>query len=74
MIVVLVLVLRNYPTAEPGVPLAQQLGAELGAPANPAESYAAARPEVYFLVSVPIAEVPRRRFRRSSARWSCPGW
>ena len=43
------LVLRNYPTAEPGVPLATQLGAELGAPANPAESYAAARPEVYFL-------------------------
>jgi quinol-cytochrome oxidoreductase complex cytochrome b subunit/mono/diheme cytochrome c family protein len=35
-IVVLVLVLRNH-------------GAELGAPANPAESYAAARPEIYFL-------------------------
>ncbi|MCI0334907.1 MAG: cytochrome b N-terminal domain-containing protein [Planctomycetes bacterium] len=49
MIVVLVLVLRNYPSAEPGVPLGGQLGAELGAPANPAESYAAARPEVYFL-------------------------
>ncbi len=48
-IVVLVLVLRNYPSAEPGVPLGGQLGAELGAPANPAESYAAARPEVYFL-------------------------
>ncbi len=48
-IVVLVLVLRNYPTAEPGVPITQQIGAELGAPANPAESYAAARPEVYFL-------------------------
>ena len=28
---------------------AQQLGAELGAPADPAESYAAARPETYFL-------------------------
>jgi ubiquinol-cytochrome c reductase cytochrome b subunit len=48
-IVVLVLVLRDYPTAEPGIPLAQQLGAELGAPANPAESYSAARPETYFL-------------------------
>jgi ubiquinol-cytochrome c reductase cytochrome b subunit len=48
-IVVLVLVLRNYPTAEPGIPLAQQLGAELGAPANPSESYSAARPETYFL-------------------------
>jgi ubiquinol-cytochrome c reductase cytochrome b subunit len=48
-IVVLVLVLRNYPVAEPGVPLTQQLGAELGAPANPAESYSAARPETYFL-------------------------
>ena len=49
MIVVLVLVLWNYPSAEPGVPLGSQLGAELGAPANPAESYAAARPELYFL-------------------------
>jgi ubiquinol-cytochrome c reductase cytochrome b subunit len=48
-IVVLVLVLRNYPSLEEGVPVASQLGAELGAPANPAESYAAARPEVYFL-------------------------
>jgi ubiquinol-cytochrome c reductase cytochrome b subunit len=49
MIVVLVLVLRNYPNVEPNVPLGAQLGAELGAPANPAESYAAARPEIYFL-------------------------
>jgi ubiquinol-cytochrome c reductase cytochrome b subunit len=49
MIVVLVLVLWNYPTAKPNVPLGSQLGAELGAPANPAESYAAARPEPYFL-------------------------
>jgi ubiquinol-cytochrome c reductase cytochrome b subunit len=49
MIVVLVLVLWNYPTAKPDVPLGSQLGAELGAPANPAESYAAARPEPYFL-------------------------
>jgi ubiquinol-cytochrome c reductase cytochrome b subunit len=49
MIVVLVLILWNYPTADPDVPLASQLGAELGAPANPAESYAAARPELYFL-------------------------
>ena len=48
-IVVLVLVLWNYPRLEAGVPAASQLGAELGAPANPAESYGAARPEVYFL-------------------------
>src|SRR3954469_11278116 len=48
-IVVLVLVLWSYPRLEAGVPAAQQLGAELGAPANPAESYAAARPEIYFL-------------------------
>ena len=48
-IVVLVLVLRNYPTAEAGIPITQQLGAELGAPANPAENYSAARPEMYFL-------------------------
>lgn len=49
MIVVLVLVLRNYPTADAGIPITQQLGAELGAPANPAEQYSAARPESYFL-------------------------
>jgi ubiquinol-cytochrome c reductase cytochrome b subunit len=48
-IVVLVLVLWNYPHLESDVPAATQLGAELGAPANPAESYGAARPEVYFL-------------------------
>lgn len=47
--VVLVLVLRNYPAADPHLPLASQLGAELGAPANPAEAYSAARPEIYFL-------------------------
>jgi ubiquinol-cytochrome c reductase cytochrome b subunit len=49
MVVVLVLVLRNYPSADSNLPLGPQLGAELGAPANPAESYAAARPEIYFL-------------------------
>lgn len=48
-IVVLVLVVWNYPRLEAGVPAASQMGAELGAPANPAESYGAARPEVYFL-------------------------
>jgi ubiquinol-cytochrome c reductase cytochrome b subunit len=48
-IVVLVFVVWNYPRFEAGVPVASQLGAELGAPANPAESYGAARPEVYFL-------------------------
>jgi ubiquinol-cytochrome c reductase cytochrome b subunit len=49
MIVILILVLRNYPTAAPDLPISGQLGAELGAPANPAESFAAARPETYFL-------------------------
>ena len=49
MFVVLVLVLQNYPNVEPGAPLGSQLGAELSAPANPADSYSAARPEVYFL-------------------------
>src|SRR5262249_48380728 len=48
-IVVLVLALWNYTHLRHGGPAAAQLGAELGAPANPAESYAAARPEVYFL-------------------------
>ncbi len=49
MIVVLVLVLQNYPGLEPGEPVGQHLGIDLGAPANPAESFAAARPESYFL-------------------------
>jgi ubiquinol-cytochrome c reductase cytochrome b subunit len=49
VIVVLVLVLQNYPSIGPGEPVARHLGAHLGAPANPAESYAAARPETYFL-------------------------
>jgi len=48
-IVVLVLVLWSYPHLDAHTPAASQLGAELGAPANPAESYGAARPEVYFL-------------------------
>jgi ubiquinol-cytochrome c reductase cytochrome b subunit len=48
-IVVLVLVVWSYPRMEAGIPAASQLGAELGAPANPAESYGAARPEIYFL-------------------------
>src|SRR3954453_13596034 len=46
-IVVLVLVLWSYPRLDTGVPAASQLGAELGAPANPSESYGAARPEIY---------------------------
>jgi ubiquinol-cytochrome c reductase cytochrome b subunit len=49
IIVVLVLVLQSYPSIEAGEPVANRLGAHLGAPANPAESYAAARPESYFL-------------------------
>jgi ubiquinol-cytochrome c reductase cytochrome b subunit len=49
MTVVLVLVLQNYPRIAAGEPVARHLGAHLGAPANPAESYAAARPEAYFL-------------------------
>jgi ubiquinol-cytochrome c reductase cytochrome b subunit len=48
-IVVLVLVVWSYPQLEAGAPAASQLGAELGAPANPAESFGAARPEIYFL-------------------------
>src|SRR5258705_8825065 len=48
-IVVLVLVVWSFPRLEAGVPPASQLGAELGAPANPAESFGAARPEIYFL-------------------------
>jgi ubiquinol-cytochrome c reductase cytochrome b subunit len=49
MIVVLVLVLRTYPTTGAEIPPGERFGAELGAPANPAENYSAARPETYFL-------------------------
>ncbi len=49
MIVVLALVLLGYVHRDANMPLEAQLGAELGAPADPADSYAAARPESYFL-------------------------
>jgi ubiquinol-cytochrome c reductase cytochrome b subunit len=49
LMVVLVLTVQHYPWAKSGVPLTAQLGAPLGAPADPAESYSAARPETYFL-------------------------
>jgi ubiquinol-cytochrome c reductase cytochrome b subunit len=48
-IIVLFLAARNAPLLSAPEPTNIHLGAELGAPANPAESYAAARPEVYFL-------------------------
>jgi ubiquinol-cytochrome c reductase cytochrome b subunit len=46
---VLVLVLQHYPRLNADRPPAGQLGAELSAPADPAENYSAARPETYFL-------------------------
>src|SRR5262245_42177046 len=48
-IIVLVLVLRGYIHQDVNTSIGSQLGAELGAPADPADSYAAARPETYFL-------------------------
>lgn len=48
-IVVLVLVSWGSLHGDKNVPIASRAGAELGAPANPAENYGAARPEVYFL-------------------------
>jgi ubiquinol-cytochrome c reductase cytochrome b subunit len=50
MIVVLVLVLSHdsHPMTKGGSPMAYS-GAELSAPADPAENYSAARPETYFL-------------------------
>ncbi|HEY4235300.1 MAG TPA: cytochrome b N-terminal domain-containing protein [Lacipirellulaceae bacterium] len=48
-LVVMLLVLQHYPTARAEEPLAGQLGAELTAPADPADNYSAARPETYFL-------------------------
>lgn len=49
MIVVLVMVFQHLPQVREDMPLGYQLGAELGAPADPAENYSAARPETYFL-------------------------
>ncbi len=49
MVVVLVLVFRNYSSAAVDLPPGDVFGAELGAPADPAENYSAARPENYFL-------------------------
>lgn len=47
--VVLVLVFWHYPSRGTEAPLPGQLGADLGAPADPSENYPAARPEAYFL-------------------------
>lgn len=49
VIVVMVLILRHYPIRGAEAPLPGDLGAGLGAPADPAENYSAARPETYFL-------------------------
>lgn len=49
MVVVLLLVFRNYSSANAGLPPGEVFGAELTAPADPAENYSAARPETYFL-------------------------
>jgi ubiquinol-cytochrome c reductase cytochrome b subunit len=49
IVVMLVLALQHYPTANASQPLGGQLGAELAAPADPAANYSAARPETYFL-------------------------
>jgi ubiquinol-cytochrome c reductase cytochrome b subunit len=51
LVVVLVLCLRPFSwfSADGGVAIGPQGGAELGAPADPANQYSAARPEWYFL-------------------------
>jgi ubiquinol-cytochrome c reductase cytochrome b subunit len=49
MIVVLLLIFRNYADAPADMPPGSIYGAELAAPADPAENYSAARPETYFL-------------------------
>ena len=49
MIVVLVLVFRHWSIAPVDMPRGDIFGTELGAPADPAENYSAARPENYFL-------------------------
>jgi len=48
-LVVLLLVFRHGSIAPPDMPRGDILGTELGAPADPAENYSAARPENYFL-------------------------
>ncbi|MFI4875287.1 MAG: cytochrome b N-terminal domain-containing protein, partial [Blastopirellula sp. JB062] len=42
----------------PGVPIEAHLGAELGAPADPANNYSAARPEWYFLFLFQFLKLP----------------
>jgi ubiquinol-cytochrome c reductase cytochrome b subunit len=49
MIVVLALVFRHWSIVPADMPRGDIFGAELGAPADPAENYSAARPENYFL-------------------------
>jgi quinol-cytochrome oxidoreductase complex cytochrome b subunit/mono/diheme cytochrome c family protein len=49
IVVVLVLVFRHWSIAPPDMPRGDIFGTELGAPADPAENYSAARPENYFL-------------------------
>jgi ubiquinol-cytochrome c reductase cytochrome b subunit len=49
MIVVLLLVVRNLPSTDSSLSAGERFGPELGAPADPAENYSAARPENYFL-------------------------
>jgi ubiquinol-cytochrome c reductase cytochrome b subunit len=49
MVIVLVLVFRNYSSETAALPPGSVFGAELSAPADPAENYSAARPENYFL-------------------------
>jgi ubiquinol-cytochrome c reductase cytochrome b subunit len=49
MIVVLVLIVRHYPTTDANLTPGARFDPELGAPADPAENFSAARPETYFL-------------------------
>jgi ubiquinol-cytochrome c reductase cytochrome b subunit len=49
MVVVLLLVFRHYSSETANLPPGEVYGAELTAPADPAENYSAARPENYFL-------------------------
>src|SRR5688500_207032 len=57
-VLMVVLILCLKPAFSHGVADAGRLGAELGAPADPSESYGAARPEWYFLFLFQFLKLP----------------
>lgn len=68
--IVLALVFQNYWGEHPGQLRGEYLGAHLGAPANPAEAYSAARPEWAFLALYQFANIfPGEGIAGTSVSW-----